>query len=103
MNDEDINKILKIINDFKFKGEPNQNKRNLEKLIYIIFNDDPWTGKSELISKIIEREKLKINNDELIILFFGFIRKYKGLDILLDAMKILNPPNEETTFNAKDA
>src|SRR5439155_24007355 len=25
----------------------------------------------------------------LIILFFGFIRKYKGLDILLDAMKIL--------------
>jgi glycosyltransferase involved in cell wall biosynthesis len=43
----------------------------------------------EPISKTEAREKLKINNEELIILFFGFIRKYKGLDILLDAMKIL--------------
>jgi glycosyltransferase involved in cell wall biosynthesis len=43
----------------------------------------------EIISKIEAREKLKIKTDELIILFFGFIRKYKGLDILLDAMKIL--------------
>jgi glycosyltransferase involved in cell wall biosynthesis len=42
-----------------------------------------------LISKSEAREKLKINKEELIILFFGFIRKYKGLDILLDAMKIL--------------
>ena len=31
---------------------------------------------------------LKIN-DERIILFFGFIRDYKGLDILLESMKIL--------------
>ena len=32
---------------------------------------------------------LIIDNGQLIILFFGFIRKYKGLDILLDAMKLL--------------
>lgn len=43
----------------------------------------------EKISQEEAREKLKIKKDELIILFFGFIRKYKGLDILLDAMKIL--------------
>ena len=43
----------------------------------------------EIISKTEAREKLKIKTDELIILFFGFIRKYKGLDILLDAMKDL--------------
>jgi glycosyltransferase involved in cell wall biosynthesis len=43
----------------------------------------------EKISKEEARHKLKIDNGELIILFFGFIRKYKGLDILLDAMKIL--------------
>ena len=43
----------------------------------------------EIISKVEAREKLKIRKDELIILFFGFIRKYKGLDILLEAMKIL--------------
>jgi glycosyltransferase involved in cell wall biosynthesis len=43
----------------------------------------------EKISKEEARSKLKIKNEELIILFFGFIRKYKGLDILLKAMKIL--------------
>ena len=46
----------------------------------------------EKISKEEARNKLKINNEELIILFFGFIRKYKGLDILLDAMKLIRYP-----------
>ena len=43
----------------------------------------------EKISKEEARKKLGIGLDEKIILFFGFIRKYKGLDILLEAMKIL--------------
>jgi len=43
----------------------------------------------EKISKEEARNKLKIKNEESIILFFGFIRKYKGLDILLKAMKVL--------------
>ena len=43
----------------------------------------------EKISKEEARSFLKIKNDEAVLLFFGFIRKYKGLDILLDAMKIL--------------
>ncbi len=47
----------------------------------------------EKISKEAARKELGIASGEKIILFFGFIRKYKGLDILLDAMKILNPPN----------
>jgi len=38
------------------------------------------------LSKEEAREKLKIKNEELIILFFGFIRHYKGLDILLQAI-----------------
>ncbi|HMK18132.1 MAG TPA: glycosyltransferase [Chitinophagaceae bacterium] len=38
------------------------------------------------LSKEDARERLKIKNEELIILFFGFIRHYKGLDILLHAM-----------------
>jgi len=41
------------------------------------------------VSKQEAREKLGIANDQKIVLFFGFIRKYKGLDILLDAMKLL--------------
>jgi glycosyltransferase involved in cell wall biosynthesis len=40
----------------------------------------------EIISKKEARDYLHLNNEEKIILFFGFIRKYKGLDILLEAM-----------------
>jgi glycosyltransferase involved in cell wall biosynthesis len=35
------------------------------------------------------RQHLQIPNDVSLILFFGFIRKYKGLDLLLEAMGIL--------------
>ena len=38
------------------------------------------------ISKSEAREKLGLNQNDKIILFFGFIRKYKGLDLLLTAM-----------------
>jgi len=40
----------------------------------------------EKISQEAARQKLGLPVQEKIILFFGFIRKYKGLDILLDAM-----------------
>lgn len=43
----------------------------------------------EAVNKKEARAILNLNKDDKIILFFGFIRKYKGLDILLDAMKIL--------------
>jgi glycosyltransferase involved in cell wall biosynthesis len=43
----------------------------------------------EKISKELARKHLDIDLDARVILFFGFIRKYKGLDILLDAMKLL--------------
>lgn len=38
------------------------------------------------LSKEAARAHLGLNKDEKIILFFGFIRKYKGLDLLLQAM-----------------
>ncbi len=40
----------------------------------------------DAIAKDVAREKLGIDKDEKVILFFGFIRNYKGLDILLEAM-----------------
>lgn len=43
----------------------------------------------EKISKEAARNFLHIENNEQVLLFFGFIRKYKGLDILLDAMQLL--------------
>lgn len=44
----------------------------------------------EKISKKEARERLNIDMNSKVILFFGFIRKYKGLDILLEAMKVIN-------------
>ncbi len=40
----------------------------------------------EKVSLNDAREKLQLNKDDKIILFFGLIRHYKGLDILLEAM-----------------
>ncbi|MES1220297.1 MAG: glycosyltransferase [Bacteroidota bacterium] len=40
----------------------------------------------EIISKEEARKKLALPVNEPIVLFFGFIRKYKGLDLLLEAM-----------------
>ncbi len=42
------------------------------------------------ISKEEARKKLELNDTDQIILFFGFIRKYKGLDLLFDAIGELN-------------
>ncbi len=49
----------------------------------------------DTLSRTDARVHLGIDTNARILLFFGFIRKYKGLDILLDAMKILkdNPEN----------
>jgi glycosyltransferase involved in cell wall biosynthesis len=44
----------------------------------------------EKIPKEEARAHLKITGDVHILLFFGFIRKYKGLDILLNAIRIIN-------------
>lgn len=38
------------------------------------------------VSKMEARTKLLLKADERIVVFFGFIRKYKGVDILLQAM-----------------
>ncbi|HUS02680.1 MAG TPA: glycosyltransferase family 4 protein [Chitinophagaceae bacterium] len=43
----------------------------------------------EKVSKDDARQKLGIHPEDKVILFFGFIRKYKGLDILLKVMAVL--------------
>lgn len=44
----------------------------------------------EKIPREEARQHLNITGDVHIVLFFGFIRKYKGLDILLNSIKLLN-------------
>jgi glycosyltransferase involved in cell wall biosynthesis len=43
----------------------------------------------EKTDKDTARKKIGIESDKKIVLFFGFIRKYKGLDWLLEAIKVL--------------
>ena len=49
----------------------------------------------EIIPKETARKHLGLPENENIILFFGFIRRYKGLDILLDAIGYLKKNNPE--------
>lgn len=49
-----------------------------------------------IISKSEAKKHLGLPEDEHIILFFGFIRKYKGLDILLDAIAWHKNHRQET-------
>ena len=48
----------------------------------------------EIVSKQEARKHLQLQTDIPIILFFGFIRKYKGLDILIEALNILQQQNK---------
>ena len=53
----------------------------------------------EAINKQTARKHLGLPENENIILFFGFIRKYKGLDLLLEAMSLLK--SKQPTTNIK--
>jgi glycosyltransferase involved in cell wall biosynthesis len=46
----------------------------------------------EIVSAKQAREYLKLPAEKKIILFFGFIRKYKGLDMLFEALHLLQQP-----------
>lgn len=63
------------------KFKPGANFKEVPHPVYEIFSD-PFTPEQA-------REKLKIRKEELVILFFGFIREYKGLHILLQALPLV--------------
>jgi glycosyltransferase involved in cell wall biosynthesis len=67
----------KVLNDLKKFG-------NLKPVIQI--PHPLYDNFGIAVSKIDARNHLKLSNESNIILFFGFIRKYKGLDLLLEAM-----------------
>jgi len=71
----------KVMNDLR-QFEKNKPAQQVLHPLYDNFGDP--------VSKEEARKKLGIDIHDKIILFFGFIRKYKGLDILLEAMPLLN-------------
>jgi glycosyltransferase involved in cell wall biosynthesis len=55
-----------------------------------------YTAFGDKIPKQEARLKLNLKQDDRVILFFGLIRKYKGLDLLIEAFSLLkaNPHNK---------
>lgn len=54
------------------------------------------------VSREAARSHLQLPADEKIILFFGFIRKYKGLDLLLEAVSVISGQTSATRHQQPD-
>jgi len=50
------------------------------------------------ISKKEARERLDLSQKEKVLLFFGFIREYKGLDLLLESFELLSKRDKHLTL-----
>jgi glycosyltransferase involved in cell wall biosynthesis len=74
LNEESKSQILSIKPDAK----------------YIVHSHPLYDHYGEQIDKSEARTRLGIANDRKVILFFGLIRDYKGLDLLIEAMKGLD-------------
>jgi glycosyltransferase involved in cell wall biosynthesis len=60
---------------------------SLKPSAFFIMNPHPlYDNFGDIIASVEARRLLNLSNDYRYILFFGFIRDYKGLDLLLDAM-----------------
>lgn len=44
------------------------------------------------------RKKFNLSDDEKVLLFFGYIRKYKGLDLLIESLKIISESSTKLKF-----
>ena len=65
-------------------------KKPVEQVLHPLYDNF-----GDKIPKEEARQQLGIGANEKVMLFFGFIRKYKGLDILFDAMKILKDQSQD--------
>ena len=52
----------------------------------IIVHHPLYDSFGEKVDKQVARQRIGVNTVQPLILFFGFIRKYKGLDLLIEAM-----------------
>jgi len=57
---------------------------------YSLFPHPLYDHFPKKIEKVTARKELGISNEKKVLLFFGFIRSYKGLDLLVDTLKKLD-------------
>ncbi|MDQ3141398.1 MAG: glycosyltransferase [Bacteroidota bacterium] len=55
---------------------------------YKVVDHPLYDNFGDAVDKLESRKRLRIPANEKIVLFFGFIRKYKGLDLLLQALTL---------------
>lgn len=79
----------KVMNDLR-QFEKDKPAKEVTHPLYDNFGDP--------ISKEEARKKLGIDAHDKIVLFFGFIRNYKGLDVLYEAMNLLKQQNSDKTL-----
>lgn len=77
--------LSKSVRDDLLKINPEAKNKFLHHPVYSNFG--------ELVDKTAARKFLKLPVEERLIIFFGFIRDYKGLDVLLGAMAMLKEKN----------
>ena len=82
-----ITMSAKVMDDLR-QFEKDKPARLVQHPLYDNFGD--------IISKTEARKHLSLPENENIILFFGFIRKYKGLDLLLEAISYLKNLKPQT-------
>ena len=75
----------KVLANLDLFSTKNKKKKFIPHPLYDNFGD--------IMSKSEAKEHLNLNKDDSYLLFFGFIRKYKGLDLLLHAMKMIQNPS----------
>jgi glycosyltransferase involved in cell wall biosynthesis len=68
---KEVDKLIKFLPRAKIKLCPHP-----------IYNHFPKSG----LTRVENRKRLGITSDSKILLFFGYVRPYKGLDVLLDAL-----------------
>jgi glycosyltransferase involved in cell wall biosynthesis len=78
----------KVLNDLKFFN----NSKPAKYVPHPLYDNF-----GEKISKQVAREKINVQQDAQIVLFFGFIRHYKGLDILMNAIADFKKNNTANT------
>lgn len=80
--------FLKPVDAFvSMSHEVLQDLRSFTKAKPAVFSPHPvYDNYGDALPEAAARKHLGLNTDGKYILFFGFIRKYKGLDILLEAM-----------------
>lgn len=81
----------KVMNDLRsFSQQPAQ------KVVHPLYDNF-----GEQVDKAAARSHLGIDAAQKVILFFGFIRKYKGLDLLLEAIALLKQQQQPATAGLK--